>query len=113
MPGTPAQRRRPVPRVTSYAWAAAIAPGIDGAMYLFGGYVGTSPGANASVHRFDLDAPTWSLDEGLSTGRAGHAAVPLPDGRIAVIGGDSYVWGAWQIAAPSVVIYEPGVGTSP
>ena len=52
-----------------------------------------------------LPSGTWELTEAMSTGRVGHAAAGLRDGRVLVAGGTS---GSWDNEVASAEVYRSG-----
>jgi hypothetical protein len=60
----------------------------DGTVLVAGGVRAGGPAdALASAERFDPGTGTWSAVAPMTDARTGHRAVPLPDGRVLVIGG--------------------------
>ena len=55
-----------------------------------------------------LPSGTWELTEAMSTGRVGHAAAGLRDGRVLVAGGTS---GSWDNEVASAEVYDPAQRT--
>jgi len=87
------------------AHSATLLP--DGTVLVAGGYANfpssaPSPPPLASTERYDPLLGAWLADAPLTTPRTGHGAVPLPDGRVLVVGGTD---------APSAELYRPDPAT--
>jgi len=69
----------------------AVAVGVDGRVYAFGGATAGGPGSPASTTTsiYHPTSDSWSQGHPLPTAREGAQAVTLPDGRILVLGGGS------------------------
>lgn len=79
----------------------------DGRILVVGGYE-PEPGAGtlASAEIYDPVANTFSFTGAMATGRWGHAATRLPDGKVLIAGG-----GPGDPASSSAEIYDPASGT--
>ena len=90
----------------------------DGRVLVAGGFVrtnGIGPPLgghySAGAEIYDPTSDTWSPTGQLATGRAGHAAVLLEDGRVLVAGGQTVVApGRPPVTLNSAEIYDPATG---
>jgi N-acetylneuraminic acid mutarotase len=90
----------------------------DGRVLVAGGFVrtnGIGPPLgghySAGTEIYDPTSDTWSPTNHLLTGRAGHAAVLLEDGRVLVAGGQMVVApGTPPVTLASAEIYDPAAG---
>jgi N-acetylneuraminic acid mutarotase len=90
----------------------------DGRVLVAGGFVrtnGIGPPLgghySAGAEIYDPASDTWSPTGQLATGRAGHAAVLLEDGRVLVAGGQMVVApGSPPVTLNSAEIYDPATG---
>jgi N-acetylneuraminic acid mutarotase len=80
----------------------------NGMVLVAGGFVGSDggPEATASAELYDPRTGTWHRTGSMACGRGGHVAVPLPDGRVLVLGG----WNQDQ-AVPTVEVYDATTGS--
>jgi N-acetylneuraminic acid mutarotase len=74
-----------------------------------GNCTGTTCDALASAELFDPATGTFTTTGTMSTGRAGHTATLLKDGRVLVVGGEIYVSSSLKALA-SAEIYDPSSG---
>jgi hypothetical protein len=95
----------PTPRMVAARWAHTATPLRDGRVLVTGG-VGYeveffwTPIASTEI--FDPASGTWSPAAPMNTPRYFHAAVALPDGKVLVSGG----W-SWVFSEVTVEIYDP------
>jgi hypothetical protein len=77
-----------------------------GTLLLIGGYDRTANRSLTSCHVWNPAAQAFSQSRSLLTGRAAHAAVLLPDGRVLVTGGFIYVDGGGLFTTSGTEIYD-------
>jgi len=87
---------------------AAGATGLDGRIYVFGGFQTASGAPTAVAYAYTPASSTWTTVRKMPIARAGHAAVTGADGRIYVIGGvTTYASDGSFVADRRVDIYTP------
>ncbi|AKQ67843.1 Kelch domain protein [Myxococcus hansupus] len=106
MTSTPPVQRIPYPGLWLDAFTLTAVPG--GALVV-GGQVwsaqggGTTPATVASAMRWDAGTNTWETLAPMPLPRQGHAAVPLPDGHVLIVGGRNNT----ELEMPGTLFWEP------
>jgi len=108
--GTPLSWNPSVTTMAAARTGAATALGLNGAVYVFGGSDGTTDTNSLSIYNPTTNA--WTQGAALPTTRTDAQAVTLPDGRIAVLGGEAGCGPALPCASggrvfATVEIYTP------
>jgi uncharacterized repeat protein (TIGR01451 family) len=80
-----------------------------GSTTLLTGDPGARGGPEATAEIYDPALGTWSPTGSMTTGRSGHTATLLPDGRLLVSGGSAAA--ASLVISASAEIYDPMLGT--
>lgn len=98
--------RRFVPAMNTLSFSAndghARALLADGRVLFCGGrYSGGIPQSRLDAQVYDPVRKTATTVANMTTGRCGHVAVPLPDGTVLVVGGDT------NILTPTAELYDP------
>ncbi len=83
--------------------AFAIAKSTDGRVFASGGI---APTTSASAEVFSPTTNTWSSVASMPAPRGGHSLIPLPGGKVLVVGG-----GAGGIANPNSDVWDPATNT--
>ena len=92
------------PTMTVGVGGAASAKGLDGEIYLFGGYNSTVANYYNGVQIFDPATSTWVTDTPMPANSYMGGAACGVDGRL-------YVFGGWTVATGAInytLIYDPG-----
>lgn len=85
----------------------------DGTVLIAGGErAGIDGGATsvATTERFNPTTGTFATSGAMAIARSGHTATPLVDGRILVVGGETFTDGA-SVPATSAEMFDPATGT--
>ncbi|UOZ03055.1 DUF6603 domain-containing protein [Amycolatopsis sp. WQ 127309] len=88
----------------------------DGRVLVAGGSgvrAGQEDGALASAELYDPATRTWTATPPMTEARTGHQAVPLPGGRVLVVGGATPAGNGRADALTRCELYDPVLGWSP
>lgn len=94
-----------------FAHSATLLP--DGRVLIAGGGVNGSTGviSTPTVEIYDPTTNAFNFTGSLNTGRSGHVATLLPDGRVLVAGGTDNTSPFFGICTDSAELYDPAAGT--
>ncbi len=94
-----------------FAHTATLVP--DGRVLIVGGGENTSTGviSTATAEIYDPTTNGFNFTGSLNTGRSGHVATLLPNGRVLIAGGTDNTSPSFGICTDSAELYNPATGT--